>query len=136
MGLNEINVYLAAPWKHRDQAREAKKAFEEAGFTVTANWIDGQESWDYDALGREEYENRVQKQAIEDVENIIDSDIFVILNLDFSDGKATELGFAYGLQLPVILVGDRTRNIFYHLPGIIKVDTIEAAIAAAREVEL
>ena len=120
-----VSVYIAGPWKCKDQARKAKQAFEEAGFKVTSHWIDEHEDWDC--------EDSAQKQAIQDIEDIINSDVFVILNLDSSDGKATELGFAYGLQLPVILVGDRTRNIFYHLPGIIKVDTIEAAIAAVRE---
>jgi len=128
----KLAVYIAAPWVAKDQALEAQKKFEQAGFVVTSHWItyhsDAWPQYGTPALAPEKNERELTRQAIEDLRDIEDSDAFVILNLDKSEGKATELGYAYALGLPVVLVGERSRNIFYHLPTITRVDTVEDAI--------
>ena len=116
-------VYIAAPWIHRDQARVIKHQFIAAGFRVSSTWIDGH--------GDTDDELRLRAEAEQDYDDIVGSDIFVIINSAPSQGKATELGFALEAGIPVILVGDRTGNIFYHLYSVNQVDTIEEAIELA-----
>ena len=36
----KIKVYLACPWKNKDEAKAGKLQLEEAGLEVTSRWID------------------------------------------------------------------------------------------------
>lgn len=121
------SIYLAAPWVRREDAREALIKFEEAGLEVTARWINVHPDTPLEGINDRA---ELVRQASEDLADIMRSDVFVILNLELSEGKATELGVAYALGVPVLLVGERSRNIFYHLPGVHRVDSVEEAIEA------
>jgi len=123
-----LRCYIASPWSHKAEAADAQKKFEAAGLIVTSRWIQRESNLTYEDLTKPEHEEELATQAILDVEDVVASDVFVILNLDKSEGKATELGMAYSLGIPIILVGDRTRNIFYFLPGIFRADTVEQAV--------
>lgn len=128
-----LKVYVAAPWVAKDQALVAKQAFETAGIEVTARWITRDTPADISARYNAGETNpaddqHLTEEAINDVEDVIKADLFVILNLDKSEGKATEMGMAYALGMPIILVGQRTRNIFYHLPHVFRADSVEKAI--------
>ena len=133
-----LKVYIAAPWANKPDALAAKQAFEAAGFEVTSHWIEYHSGA---TLGNPADEEELCNQAVEDVEDVMKSDVFVILNLGKSEGKATELGIAYALGIPTILIGERTINIFYYLPNIFRADTVQQAITgildavAARETE-
>lgn len=124
----KLRIYVAAPWVNKPDALAAKEKFEAAGFEITSHWITRESHLTYADLAKPEHEDELVAQAVMDVEDIIRSDIFVILNLEKSEGKATEFGFAYGMDIPVILVGDRTRNIFYFLPNVFRAETVEQAI--------
>lgn len=123
-----FRCYIAAPWGNKPEALAAQQLFEAAGFEVTAHWITRESHLTYEDMAKPEYEEEMINQAVMDVEDIVASDVFVILNLDKSEGKATEFGFAYSLGIPTILVGERTRNIFYFLPNVFRADTVEQAI--------
>ena len=119
------SVYIAAPWKHKPDALIAQGLFEEAGWTVTSHWI----KYHSDAQpGNEKDFGELRIQAHADLDAVKTASLFVILNLLKSEGKATELGYAYALGKPIILVGERERNIFYYLDSIHQVDTIQKAI--------
>src|SRR6266853_5363700 len=106
---NKIKIYQAAPWICKDAAKEARDAFVEKGFEVTSRWLDHHS--DNDPANLKEQ----REQAEEDIVDLLRADIFVILNLEKSEGKACEMGMAYASNMPVILVGEKTRNVFYHL---------------------
>lgn len=118
-------VYIAAPWVKKPMAAQAKEMFERAGFTVTSNWITEHPEA---KLGLECDRAELTRQALADLDDLEQADAFVILNLDKSEGKATELGAAYYWRKPIILVGERTVNLFYHLPSVVQVDTVQEAI--------
>ena len=125
-----LKVYIAAPWNNRAEAQVAQDKFEAAGFEVTSHWI----KYHSDAvLGDPKFDEELCNQAVEDLEDVMKADVFIILNLGKSEGKATELGFAYALGIPTILVGPRTINIFYYLPNVFRADTVEQAIAGILE---
>lgn len=128
-----LKVYIAAPWINKADALVAKLQFETAGIEITSRWITRETSQEisdrYNAGECNEADERhLIDEAINDVEDVVASDVFVILNLNKSEGKATEFGMAYSLGIPTILVGTRTRNIFYYLPNVFRADTVEQAI--------
>lgn len=65
----------------------------------------------------------------------------LLLNLGMSAGKATELGIAYILGCPIIVVGPPATpfgpygNIFYYLPEIHLVETLAAAVETLHAIE-
>ena len=122
-------VYIGAPWSHKSEALVAKQHFEAAGFEVVSRWITTHADSDSN-LTDPAHADLFAQYAIDDVEDVQSSHVFVILNLALAEGKATEFGIAYTLGIPVIVVGDCSRNIFYRLPGIYQADSVEEAIAA------
>lgn len=118
-------IYLAAPWRRREEAREARQALLSAGLHCNSRWLDVAT----DASQTEEAEN--------DFEDVYESDGFLLLNLEPSEGKNVELGIALGIAdtlwnstedpYPIILVGPRT-NVFHHHPAMTVVSTLEEAL--------
>lgn len=129
-------VYIAAPWSHKPEAEAASKLFEEAGFTVTSHWIQYHtNAWGgYNAgeVAPDTDNSELQLQAREDLLDIALAECFVILNLDKSEGKATELGWAIAGSKEIVLVGEKSRNLFYHLPQVRQVGSVEEAIQVLR----
>lgn len=124
--MDRPRVYLAAPWIYKSSALIAQNAFEQAGFEVTSHWIKYHPDTVNDGI--------LSAQAMADLSDVRRAQIFVLLNYTKSEGKATELGFAYALERPLILVGPRDGNIFYHLPAIVRVMTVHDAIQSAKTI--
>ena len=125
----QLLIYVAAPWKRKDEAREAKCILEKEGFIVTSRWIDLHGDVDKMDPSTRAY---IEEQSIHDVEDVYDADVLVLLNLEKSEGKACETGMALAEGIPVILVGERT-NIFHWLPVIVQVDNLQGAISQLKE---
>lgn len=122
-----MRLYLAAPWVCKQQAAEARTRLDAAGFLVSAPWIDQHEDTTDPA--------ELRRQANSDIRHVRSAEAFVILNLDKSEGKATELGMALAFGIPIVLVGPRTINIFYHTDAVHQVETLEEAIDALHTIE-
>ncbi len=128
-----MKVYIAAPWHCREQAAQAQDDFESAGIEVSSHWIKNHLP-NVENLGKSFGE--LAAEASEDVTDLLQADVFVILNLDKSEGKAFEMGIAHALGIPIILVGDRTRNVFYYLDDVTQVDSVEDAIKEVEKLEV
>lgn len=127
---NKRTIYLAAPWVNKAEARAAKKQLEAAGHTVTSRWIEFHPDVQPEDPG---YEKMLREQAEQDLGDLAGSSTFIILNLGKSEGKATELGYAISMndmhdQPEIYLVGEKTINIFYHLPEVVQVGSVEELI--------
>lgn len=118
-------VYLAAPFTHKKEAKEVRAKLEGIGMKVVAEWLDSPSTLTNDDLTNPVYADEFQQMAIQDVTGINSADCLVILNLEKSEGKATEMGLAYATGRPIIVVGERSRNVFYFLPGVIQCKTVE-----------
>lgn len=120
-------VYLAAPWDMKDKAKEARKQFLDAGWTVTSRWID----YAGTAVATE---LELRQEAERDIRDIIRSNLLVLLNLQprgsETSGKAVEMGFALAYGIPIIVVGEWS-NVFHFLPEVTMVHTVEEAIKEA-----
>jgi nucleoside 2-deoxyribosyltransferase len=116
-----MRIYLAGPFKSRKTVMpEARAALRAHGYIVDCRWID--------ADGVNE-----QLEANQDVADIANSDALVVYNPDgvVSEGKAFEMGLAWALVMPIVIVG-QSACVFRHLPGIRVVDTIDDAVAALK----
>ncbi len=115
-------IYIAAPWSWRDAAQDVQTSAIEQGWECTARWmfVHG-DSTDPEVLRRE---------ALNDIEDIQKARALVLLNIERSEGKSVELGYALALGLPVIVVGTYPgcTNIFLHHPFVTRVETFDQAL--------
>lgn len=102
-----MTVYLAAPWARKPSAIMAKRFLQFYGIDVVSTWTEQADTDD---------PVEMRRNAMSDRDELYRADVLVLLNLQKSDGKATEMGMALGLEKPVIVVGGREGNIFYWLP--------------------
>jgi hypothetical protein len=120
-----MRVYIAAPWARKPEAIAVGELFKAAGHVVTSRWFAHPGSL-ADSTGNACPLADIQRQASEDIVDVLTSEALVVLNLEKSEGKAFETGIAFLAQIPIISVGPRL-HIFQSLGT--EVDTVEAAIA-------
>jgi hypothetical protein len=113
-------VYIAAPWKHKRQAKKVANQVAERGYEVTSSWIDLPD----DGSTYEKDPAYMASEAERDLLDLTESHIMLYLNLDKSEGKATELGWALRGGMPVYVIGGKQGNVFLHLPEIIHIDNL------------
>lgn len=103
---HRLRVYVAGPWAHRIPVRGVRDKLEAAGYVVTSRWLDVDETKTTPAA-----------EAAVDLEDIARADLLVVYNSITSEGKAVEQGYALGLGIPIIVIGDREAllNVFQHL---------------------
>lgn len=123
-----MRVYVASPWKFKDDARVVAVQLRDIGYTVTSVWHDDHpDTQDPVELARE---------AQTDFMGVVSADVLLVLNREHvSEGKAVEQGIAIGFQVPIIAVGSRRQNVFQYLPVVTLVPTLEAAIEELRKIE-
>lgn len=113
-------VYLTAMWKRQEEMRRHRFLLQAHEHVVTSRWLDEQP-------GTPEY-----TAAQIDIDDIDASDVLVAFTEKpdigyYTGGRHIEVGYAIARSIPVIVVGPR-ENVFYHLPYIWRVDSIEDAI--------
>ena len=119
-----MRVYVAAPWVRRNEAREAAYQLIEAGHVVTCRWLT--------VHGGDDRPERLRQEADNDLSDLLNSDIMLLLNLEKSEGKAVETGFAIATGMDIIAVGQPS-NVFHYLPEVIWVDSVDEAIRVLRD---
>ena len=128
-----IRIYVAAPWKDKPLAREAKRKLEADGFVVTSRWVDFHENKPADQSGLNYDKDTLLQEARQDVEDVMTCDILILLNTqkrgEETSGKAVETGLAMAWLKPVIVVGE-VSNIFHHLCPVVA--TLEDAVKTIR----
>lgn len=122
-----MKIYLAGPWVRRPEVREVAKRLEAEGYELTSRWLYEHEGDPNDASGLTSPEDYIRLQAQEDLADVMRADVFVMLNLQKSEGKAVELGFALANQKRVFCVGTRF-NIFCTLGT--QLDTVDDLLFA------
>ena len=125
-----MNIYLAAPWVHRFDAKEAAFKLEEAGHLLVTKWWLNEEiaAFPDEAFGEDLL--ALQIQARSDMLGVCDAGQVIILQLAQSEGKAVEMGIALSYRIPIMVVSPNRKrgNLFQYLPQIEFVKSIEEAI--------
>lgn len=117
-----MRIYVAGPWAHRHTAKDAAQTLREAGHEIVSRWHDIWADADTtDPL-------MLEQEAVLDLQDVDASNVVVVLNIEKSEGKALEQGFALALGIPVVVVGARS-NVFHYLPQV----RIQPDLASALE---
>ena len=117
--------YTAGPFKEQAFVRGVAEKLREAGYEVNSRWLESSP----DAPEGVSMDDYLHQQAIRDLEDIFEADALIYVNTGYkSEGKATELGVAIATLKPIIIIGDRSNNVFLNL-NIPAYPTIEEAIA-------
>lgn len=114
------SIYLAGPWKRREEVRKTRDVLVKAGFNITSRWLDAPD------LDQTNADSMVQ-EAKHDLEDILDADIMIVDNLEVSEGKSVEQGIALILDIPIIVIGKRS-NVFQYMPQVTNVATVDEAL--------
>lgn len=118
-----MKIYVAAPWVRKAEARQAAEALLAQGHEITSRW-----KWLH---GESEDQAVLAQEAQNDIDDIHEADALVLLNLEKSEGKAVETGYALASYKPVIVLGGRS-NIFHHLPRVLHVSTMDQLFASLK----
>lgn len=109
-----MKVYVAAPWIRKAEAQAAAEAFEAAGHTITKKWWEHREVPGYlDPAITDDALAELRLQCHEDIEGVRNCDLFVLLNLQTSEGKSVETGIAIVECKLLALVGKKS-NLFHY----------------------
>ena len=126
-----MKLYIAGPWKYRDEVRAAATLFKAASHTITEEWWDHLDITHNSSIlpiDREE----MARQARADWAGVWGADQLIFLNLAYSEGKCVELGMALADKIPICAVGEPGMNAFHYLPEVVWVHTVEEAIERLR----
>lgn len=119
-----MKIYLAAPWTHKSTAEAIAAILERDGHTPTCRW------WLH--VDEETLDSRRQ-QLEEDLAGVRECEVFAILCLAVSEGKATELGYALALEKPIVAFvhpSNPSSNIFLNSARVQKTETVEGFVEA------
>lgn len=121
-----MKVYLAAPYRSKDQINVYAAELRKGGITVTSTWLDEphKPATQMAELTHEEH----QKYAIQDIKDVASADVLVLwtdpTRTIIRQGRTAELGMVLGLnvvrnkKVPVFVVGLEDENIFHHAPEV------------------
>lgn len=125
------SIYVAAPWVRREEAQRVAEQLQSRGYRITHDW------WAHEA--GDEDTTELARLARLDLLATLNCDLFILLNLEKSEGKAVESGLAlsrffssalYVRNQPQMFgVGTRGSNIFQHLPQWRWFDDVDALLA-------
>lgn len=121
--MSQHSIYVAGPWADRDHVRDVAESLRLAGYKVDARWLTADDV----SIDDPERSAKLKVQALNDLEDLFNSEALVYVNSLKSEGKATELGVSIALLKPIIIIGDREGNIFLNL-NMPAFPTVEAAI--------
>ena len=121
-----MKVYLAAPYRSKDQINVYAAELRAGGIIITSSWLDEphKPTTQMHDLTHEDH----QKYAIQDVKDVAAADILVLwtdpTRAIIRQGRTAELGMVIGLNVvrkktvPVFVVGLDDENIFHHCPEV------------------
>ena len=126
-----MKVYVASRFENKEEVRRVYSLLVEKGYSITADWTIHkrvQPVTDITRVLATEY-------ALEDIEGVIDCDVFIFLTMEKSGtGSTTEFGAALLSQIvrhkpKVYVVGHYIeQNLFFIHPSVILKQTIEDVI--------
>ena len=119
-----MKLYIAGPWKHREEVGRVADQFIAAGHQITERW------WEHEEvdLSKPGGVKEMGRQAKLDERGVMAADQFVFLNLAYSEGKCVELGIAISEGIPITAVGHPAINVFHYHPSVKWVETAEEVV--------
>ncbi len=97
-----MRIYIAAPFKHREKAREWASLLAAAGHEITSSWL-------WTMLDDDDYERHWKREAVRDLTDVRRADLLVLMAVNESGrgGCLMEFAYALGQGIPCVTVGDK-----------------------------
>lgn len=125
-----MKAYVAAKFEDKERARYAQRQLRELGYTITCDWTSNDDT----GLVGEAKQKYWTQSALEDLAGARDSDLLFLITHPNGRGSMTELGAAAVMNRQIIIVNPQLCvNVFFHLPWVHHVQSIDEGIAIAKE---
>lgn len=124
-----MKVYVATRTSRKEEVREIYKKLIEMGHEITEDWTKHKSIKPYI-----KNQKMASKYAVEDINGVLDADVFILLCDEGGTGMFVEMGTAITMNLiskktKVYVVGKyNDRSIFFFHPSVIRKDTIEEVL--------
>lgn len=123
-----MKFYVATAFGNKDEASEVMRALEDKGHSITYDWT----KYEKDISQMEEGEERqlvAIDASLKDYQGVVDCDVLIVIDKPLCISTHTELGIALPIKKRVVVVhNEESRNLFFNLPFVHLVDTIEEAM--------
>lgn len=128
-----LKVYLAAPFRRKDEIKDYATELRALGITVTSSWLE--EPYKPTIEVHEIPADQNRRYAMQDVNDVVAAHILVLFTdptkTIFRAGRHVEFGIALGIgrsrPFPIFVVGEEYENIFHHMPQVYHFTTWEEA---------
>lgn len=130
-----MQFYFAGSFKRQEELRADIVRLEVAGHQCTSRWLSGDHEVDVTTDDDLSPQGPAYKFALEDIEDILNSDAIVFYSSADHDakgrgGRHSEFGIAWALDKPIFLIG-RRENAFHSLaPDVCKFHDFHSFIIA------
>ena len=124
--MDKKKVYISARFGKKQDVIDFGGKLKSKGYEITSNWINHKSIKPYD-----KNDELAKEYSIEDINNVINCDSFILLTSDAGTGMYVELGAAIGHNMefgkPIIyVIGDYiSRSMFYFHPSVNRLRNIE-----------
>jgi hypothetical protein len=122
-----MRVYVASKFENGSEVRKAQQTLREDGHTITHDWTE-ENAEGFHGTALELY---LRECARKDYDGVLACDAFVLLHYERGAGMFTELGLAIAWRRLVVVIDgknpDKVHNIFFHLPDVVHVPSLEEA---------
>lgn len=129
-----MKVYVASSNKNREATSAAIALLTRAGHEVPYDWTPNSVVGVSDRAKRDEM---LARFAVEDIEGVRAADAVLVLSHPLMNATLVEFGVGVALNKRLIVVGAEEPGIryciFFRLPSVVHVDTIETAITLLQE---
>jgi nucleoside 2-deoxyribosyltransferase len=124
-----MRIYVASKFEEKDRTRKIIEVLRNMGHQITHDWTHEIPYEEGDPRGPPYY----RKCAEADVAGVQTADAIIVLSHQHGKGMFVEMGIAIARGIPIVAVGPHFNTIFYELPTVTKVQTIEAAYVIVGE---
>jgi len=124
-----MKIYIASRFHKKEEVKKLYKLFRDKGHKISSDWTLHKRIKPY-----KENQEMASKYAIEDVEGVKDSDIFIMISDNTGTGLYTELGVAIASCVEfgkpkIYIIGDyKDRFMFHFHPSINLKNNIEEVL--------
>lgn len=115
-----MKIYLAGNFVRREELSGYANLLTQDGHEITSSWLlPGKDHLDNGTDFLTDDPNEIRSWALRDVQDVVDSDVFVCFANDGHGrgGRHVEFGMAYTKGCAIYLVGER-ENVFHYLHSV------------------
>lgn len=113
-----LNIYVAAPWDMKSQARTMSLLLKNAGHAVTSTWLNEPDG-NHSAIGHHLVSD-LETIAQQDVDDLDAADTLVLLSGGrtprVGGGRHFEFGYSYAKGKTIVIFGIQ-EHVFWHIPN-------------------